>query len=569
MNGLKNKLYIFLFSVFFLFCLIPESRAESIFWQVNDPQLALKTIMNSLSIEQLAGQVLLLAYPKKRPQETILSQIREWNLGGIKIFGWNGSSLSGLAEDVAKMQKAASKSSTGIPLIIATDQEGGSVRHIRFASSQSAGSLALGATDNLNEAYWSAFYIGKELAVLGINMNFAPTVDIYSHPEAFAIGSRSFGQDPHKVSRLAYAYFRGMHDAGIMATAKHFPGHGNASRDSHGTLPIVLTNKETLYKRELLPYRLLIEQEIPAIMSGHLAFPKINQKIEPASLSAYFLEDVLRKDLGFKGILVTDDMRMAGASGSGLSTMDACLKALDAGNDMVLVSLAGNFPGILRNRIIKKMQRDKKFYQRIYNSAERIIWQKLIYLRQDNSPALYPDPAYVRRYFPNQKHQDYFDKQAFRSVTFFSRKEKPAIKIKKSDKVLLAGQFDEFFDYGKQTFPHSDNFYFPYQPHFYARSSDKREMARLMNRYDYIIFCLANPSSYQVLEVLEKSKAKIIVLSVQTPIYLREYQNLEAAFICYGYYQSSFKAGFSALKGEIPALGNLPLKLEGKYTDIE
>ncbi len=125
-------------------------------------------------------------------------------------------------------------------------------------------------------------------------MNFAPTVDVYANPDAHVIGPRAFSSDPVLTGILGIAYFKGMVEAGVIPTAKHFPGHGNADIDSHGALPILYDSLETLWKRDLVPYRLLISENIPAILSGHLSFPRITGNKQPSSLSPFFGIELLR-----------------------------------------------------------------------------------------------------------------------------------------------------------------------------------------------------------------------------------------------------------------------------------
>ena len=171
------------------------------------------------------------------------------------------------------MQRSAADTRLGIPLFIATDQEGGWVRHVKSKTSITPGNMAIGASGLPYDAYWSGYYIGQELKSIGINMNFAPTVDVYSNIDAHVIGPRAFSQDPLETAQLALAYFKGMEETGVVSTAKHFPGHGNAAEDSHGILPRIDISFDTLWERELLPYRYLIDRDLPTVMSGHLSLP--------------------------------------------------------------------------------------------------------------------------------------------------------------------------------------------------------------------------------------------------------------------------------------------------------
>ena len=162
--------------------------------------------------------------------------------------------LQKLAENIGLMQEKASRTKLRIPLLTATDQEGGWVRHIKFNTSETAGNMSLGASGIASDSLMSSLYINRQLKVLGINMNFAPTVDLFTNHDSTIIGTRAFGDDPDKAGILGSAFLSGSEAAGVIPTVKHFPGHGDTSLDSHGKLPVINVDFETLKKRELVPY---------------------------------------------------------------------------------------------------------------------------------------------------------------------------------------------------------------------------------------------------------------------------------------------------------------------------
>ena len=248
--------------IILLLTLIINSPAHTLpnFWDKTESDKLADSIVESMSDEELLGQVFFLGYLGKTPSSTIKNWITARGVGGVKIFSRNVKSLPMLAAGISEMQELASRTRFGIPLFIATDQEGGWVRHIKFETSVTPGNLALGAERLPEDSYLTGYYIGMELRKLGINMNFAPTIDVYTNPKASVIGPRSFSSDPVEAAVLAVPYFKGMQKAGIISTAKHFPGHGNADKDSHGSLPIIHTSLKTLNARELVPYRFLINE---------------------------------------------------------------------------------------------------------------------------------------------------------------------------------------------------------------------------------------------------------------------------------------------------------------------
>ena len=205
--------------------------------------------------------------------------------------------------------------------------------------------MAIGATASSRDAYLSGFYLGRELRALGITMNFAPVLDLATAPESSIIGPRAFSDDPVLAARLGIAWARGSIAAGVIPTVKHFPGHGATVLDSHGILPRIDIDQSTFLRRELYPFEQAVKAGLPAVMSGHLAFTQISGS-EPASLSRQMIGGFLRERLGFDGLVITDDLYMEGAlDGDGI--LETCLKAIRAGNDLLLLSSAPTEDGKL------------------------------------------------------------------------------------------------------------------------------------------------------------------------------------------------------------------------------
>ncbi|MCL2181216.1 MAG: glycoside hydrolase family 3 protein, partial [Treponema sp.] len=274
------------------------------FHDEGSPQELAAAIESAMTDEQALAQIYMLGWVGESPSPLILDWIRQRNIGGIKIFGWNTPNTQRLAETVGRLQGLSLSGQFGIPLLVATDQEGGWVRHIRGTTRETPGNMAIGASGYPRDAYLSGYYIGQELALVGVNMNFAPTVDLFTNRNSTLIGPRAFGNNPVNAGILGAAFMRGQLAAGVIPTAKHFPGHGDTDLDSHAFLPRIEADFNTIWNRELVPYRMLVAEGIPAVMSGHLAFPQTEGGLTPASLSSWFLRDVLRGRIGFNGVVV-------------------------------------------------------------------------------------------------------------------------------------------------------------------------------------------------------------------------------------------------------------------------
>ena len=229
------------------------------------------------------------------------------------------------------------QSISAIPLLIGQDLEPGRVGAARFSDFiYFPSNQTLGTINNDEYTRFIGHAIGEICAELGVHINFAPVADVNSNPDNPVINDRSFSNDPDKVAHNAFNFALGLHDAGIIACAKHFPGHGDTTIDSHYGLPVIAHEKERLDTIELYPFKKLIAAEIPAIMIGHLVVPELEtQKNLPATLSKAIITDFLQKELGFKGLIITDALDMHAITNH-YTDGQAELQALLAGNDILL-----------------------------------------------------------------------------------------------------------------------------------------------------------------------------------------------------------------------------------------
>lgn len=249
-------------------------------------------------------------------------------LGGYCLFAYNIAEARQLTELNASLRQASPDA------IIAIDEEGGDVTRLHTATgSPYPGNAALGAVDDPELTAAIHQSIGSELVQAGLNLNFAPAVDVNVEDDNPVIGTRSFGRDPQVVARHAVAAVTGLQRAGIAACAKHFPGHGATAVDSHLAVPTVDVPLSVLRERELVPFAAVIAAGVQVIMSGHIRVPELTGE-DPSTLSAAAMTGLLRDDLGFDGVIVTDAMEMQGASGA-LGLPEAVVQALIAGCDLV------------------------------------------------------------------------------------------------------------------------------------------------------------------------------------------------------------------------------------------
>jgi beta-N-acetylhexosaminidase len=550
-----------LFLLFLVFFPAGQSRAQTMkaaagprFLADMPAEALAEEILSRMSDEDALAQTFMLGWVGAEPSPLIIDWIRDRRIGGVKIFGWNTDDTRKLAETIGALQTAALEGNLGIPLLVATDQEGGWIRHVKGDTSETPGNMAIGASGYPRDAYLAGYYIGRELAVLGINMNFAPTVDLYTNSASTLIGPRSFGSDPVRAGILGAAFVRGHEKAGIIATAKHYPGHGDTDLDSHGVLPEITAPFEVLWERELVPYRMLARENIPAIMSGHLAFPNTQAASTPASLSPWFLRTVLRDQIGFKGLVITDDLMMNGATLSAGSLSRAAKQAFLAGNDIIMLSKTPNLNDPIWTSLVLAMREESGFRERVRDAARRVLLIKLKFLRGENAVPYVPDLWKLDTELPHPESSAFFLGLAARSVTAI-RGEIP-LTPKKAGKVLLAGQFDDFFNAGKNAYPGAVSYY-------YSASRGSEELNYYAREADTVIFCISDASGLGLLHSLQNSGKKVYVFSVLSPAYIEEASWTEGAIAIYSYAPESFVAGFSALLGRIPAPGQLPFSAGG------
>ena len=514
-------------------------------------------ITSAMSDEQALAQTFMLGWIGVEPSPLILRWIIERNIGGVKVFGWNTDNTNKLAETIGIFQNTAMEAGFGIPLLIATDQEGGMVRHVRGNTSETPGNMAIGAAGRPIDAYQSGYFIGRELSLLGINMNFAPTVDVFNNRDSLLIGPRSFGADPLMAGVLGAAFAQGLKDSGIIATAKHFPGHGDTALDSHGVLPRINISMETLWERELLPYRFIINEGIPAIMSGHLAFPNSPGGATPASLSPWFLTELLREELGFDGIVVTDDLMMGGALNYTRSLPLAARRALEAGNDIIMLSSTPGLNDAIWTYLLTSMREEPEFNLRVRDACQRIIAVKLEYFGIENAVPLIPDLTLLESGLPHPEGRSFFMSLAARSTTILINDNILPLSPQDAGRVLLAGNNNEFFNSGRIAFPNARTYWYP-------SAQTLGELANQAQNIDTVILFISGRLGARAIEQLESINARLIILSTLNPGFLLdELSWADGAVAVYSFAPESIRAGFSAILGRIPAEGRLPFILNG------
>jgi len=281
------------------------------------------------------GQRLVTGFAGTSLDDSFKEVVKRWKIGNVILFSRNLKDREQITALCAQADELVFHETETHPWIM-IDQEGGMVSRLPIGSAIAPGAMALAALGDEQAVYTCAFETAKELRQLGINVNLAPDLDVNSNRENPVIGIRSYGDDPNEVVRFSRQAIKGYLEGGVLCCGKHFPGHGDTSIDSHLALPKVDKTKEQL-QGQLLPFRKAIEAGVPSIMSSHVLFPAWEPEAYPCTMSRRIITDLLRKEMGFNGLVFSDCMEMQ-AIAKYFGTIQGTVRALLAGIDQVMIS---------------------------------------------------------------------------------------------------------------------------------------------------------------------------------------------------------------------------------------
>lgn len=342
----------------------------------------------TLALEQAIGQKILLAFQgvDRVPDET-LQAIRQYRPAGFTLFrAFNIETPQQVRQLTSTLQKAAREHGLP-PFLIAADQEGGQLMAVGGATPL-PGNLALGATGSVELSRQAGEVLGSELAAMGINVNYAPCCDVNVNPHNPVVGTRSFGEEPDLVASLSAAMVNGIQSAGVAATAKHFPGHGDTASDSHHAIPVLMHSLERLREVELPPFSASIRAGVKLVMSGHLALPALDGRTDlPATLSSAVLQRLLRGELGYEGVIVTDALDM-GAIRQGEALGGEAVQAAVAGADLLLLNSVVDDQQRVYSSLTRALRDGRLDHSSVLASAARVLALKDWLSSQETSPDL-------------------------------------------------------------------------------------------------------------------------------------------------------------------------------------
>lgn len=327
--------------------------------------------ISNMTLEEKIGQLLIISYRNKEytiDLDNILKQVKP---SGFILFSENITTYDNTTNYIKQV-----KSTSAVPMFISIDQEGGNVQRIKNLPDANVLAIPdmykLGQTKNIELSKNVGEVLASEISEFGINLDFAPVLDIFSNPNNKVIGQRAFGSNASLVTEMALPFAKGMENNGVIACFKHFPGHGDTNEDSHIKLPIVYKTKEQLYQRELIPFKVASQDNASMIMIAHIALPKITGNYIPASLSKDIVTGILRNELNYNGVVITDSIEMKALTDN-YTLKQICNLSINSGVDIILMP---ENPILAVNNIKELISEGNVTEERIDESVKRILLLK-------------------------------------------------------------------------------------------------------------------------------------------------------------------------------------------------
>jgi len=327
-------------------------------------------LISTFSLEEKVGQLLVVGFTGSEMNDSLRKFIAEGKFSGFILFKGNIESVEGAKNLLKALRSLYPKER---PPILAIDEEGGRVTQINHLVSAAPAAATIGRTRNPRFAFFHARDTAQKLKWLGMNVVFAPVLDINDEPSNPVIGDRAFGTDVDLVTSLGICAMKGFSDPGIVSTVKHFPGHGSSKADSHVVLPVIDHSAERWYTFELVPFRTAIEAGVRMIMTAHIACPSLTGRADlPATFSPEIMKRILREELKFNGVLITDAMEMAAATdymAAGAGPEEAIL----AGCDVLLFAHGREPVHKAKKALLKALKEGRLTEARVDESLRRIL----------------------------------------------------------------------------------------------------------------------------------------------------------------------------------------------------
>ena len=513
---------------------------------------------NSMTLNEKVGQLFIVAAYSNRDsihENQILKLVQDEKIGGLIFM----QDLADKQIDLTNRYQAVSK----IPLMIGIDGEWGVAMRLKGVD-RFPWNMTVGALDNNELAYKKGQQIGQQANRLGIHFNFAPSVDVNVNPNNPIIGNRSYGSDPINVATKGSAFMKGQQSMKVLASAKHFPGHGDTDKDSHKTLPVISANKTDLEKYHVAPFKKLIADGVQAVMVAHLNVPALepDPKI-PSTLSKKIITDYLKGELGFQGIVITDALNMDGVAKM-YAPGDVDYKAFLAGNDFLLFSQDVKTG---KEKILAAIDRGEISEDRLAESVKKILMAKYLVGLNEFKPI---DKSNILADL-NSDTNSALTYQIFEEAQTVVKNENNILPIQGVTAKIAFVPLEEtdyqiFYEHLRK-----------YADVKLVEISDASKIDQL-NDFDYVIYgaFLSNETVYKPYKLSDKSKAilkatpadKKVILSLFTsPYSLKDLDlsTIDAVIVNYQNTNQTKQISPQIIFGAIPAKGKLPVTVNETF----
>ncbi|CNH72882.1 glycosyl hydrolase family protein [Yersinia kristensenii] len=550
---------ILLFSTCTYADVIPDAQLKEMWLS---PKISAEKMTSKMSFEEKLGQILMVDIRSWSHtdnsnktafieiNDTVSKMIHDYHLGSIILFRENLIDTPQTVKLINNLQKARSN----LPLFISTDQEGGYVTRLRVGT-EMPGNMALGATGSSKFAQQAGSIHGYELSSLGFNFNFGPVVDVNNNQNNPVIGVRSYSDDPVLVGELARSYISGIHKYNVLTSLKHFPGHGNVTSDTHFSLPTVNIDKAAWQQVELKPF-VDVMPVTDAIMTAHVVVPALDNSMlmnikgekvgTPATLSKPILTDILRNQLKFDGLILTDAMDM-GAITSNFDSHWSIKQAIMAGNDIILMpmeiksSTSIEKLNALYDYLKTEAEKDPELKQRIENAAQRVIYTKL----SKHISSEPHDVAIAEKVVASKTHKDIETFISEQAITLIKNDNVLPYQIKPQNKIMV---FSDEKPRNELITKHLDDIAKEFQVEFSVNNEviklDKNDVAveaiaKKIKDQNFIILATynlkLNPINAQrIIDEANKANIPLVVISSRNPYDISYLSGVKANISIYG-----------------------------------
>jgi len=512
--------------------------------------------ISNFSLEQKIGQLMLVGFDGTTLTPEFRTVLEQLHIGGVIFYDRNVASPTQVAQLNTDMQNVVR--ANGAPALFTTiDQEGGVVARLREDKgfTEFPSQMAVGATGDVENARHIARALSQELLALGFNMDLTPDLDVNNNAVNPIIGTRSFGSDPQRVAEFGVAFIEGMQGAGVIAIGKHFPGHGDTSVDSHVALSSVPHDRARLESVEFVPFRAAMKNNLAGIMSAHVTFPAIDPTPKLAgTLSPRVLTDLVRTEMQYDGLVMTDELTMGALATSGYPAPQAAVAALKAGADILLFQTGYAMHRQAHAALVDAVRRGDISEARVDEALRRVMRAKEMYGILTEDGGRKTDVARV-----GTAEIKSLSREVARQAVTLVRDQRNLIPLQPDAKLLVV----ETGAYGLGTRLGATTLQIKPQP----TAAEIASVLGVASDGRGVIVATSdvakNPAQADLVNALRKANAPTIVVATRSPYDLRAFPDAPTYLAIYGANPPMLDALADVLTGKIPARGKLPVALPG------